>query len=142
MTDEEQRRDGRATDIPLLDTARILAIMYTLGFFGIVLLMMTRGIPADNKDAINGLLGALTIVQSGIVQFYFGGSKTAETMQTRAILGRERADATVQEIARAAPTVAAAVVAAAGPTPKNGHPVKADDVTVNAAGDVTVKKDT
>jgi hypothetical protein len=128
MTEEEQRRDGRATDIPILDTARILAIMYTLGFFGIVLLMMTRGIPADNKDAINGLLGALTIVQSGIVQFYFGGSKASETMQQKLVSGKERADAAVQDIAKAAPAVAAAVVAAAAPT-KNGHedvPAKKD----------------
>lgn len=110
--------ERRATDTPLLEPARLLAVMYTIGFFGIVLIMMTKGIPAENKDAINGLLGALTIVQSGIVQFYFGGSKGAETMQRQLTAGKAQADATVQDIAKAAPAVAAAVVAAQG---TNGH---------------------
>ena len=99
--------------MPLLDTSRILAILYTLGFFAMVFTMMWRGIPTENKDAINQLIGTLTIIQTGIVAFYFGGSKASEVMQQKLTLGRDKADAAVQEIAKSAPAVAAAVVAAA-----------------------------
>ncbi len=136
MTEEEGRR---VTDTPLLDTSRILAILYTLGFFAIVFVMMLRGIPQENADAINQLLGALTIIQTTIVAFFFGGSKGAETMQKQLTVSKDKADSTVQDIAKSAPAVAAAVVAAQVPT--NGHPIKAADVKEEAQGDVTVTGD-
>ncbi len=99
----EVLKDRREGDTPLGDTARILAIMYTIGFFIIVLTLMLRGIPAENKDAINLLLGMLGLIQAGIVKFYFDGTKAAETSIKAGIAGRLKADDAIQEIAKAVP---------------------------------------
>jgi len=66
---------------------------------------------------------------AAVVAFWYGTTKQ----------GQEQAQST-SRIAESAPAVAAAVVAAAAPASKP-DPVKADDVTVNAAGDVPAKKD-
>src|SRR5260221_355677 len=99
--------DRRATDIAVGDTARILAILYTIGFFGLVLSLMWREVPAANKEAILLLLGMLGVVQAGIVKYFFDGSKTAELGQRAVLVGKEKADTAIQEIAKAVtPTVA------------------------------------
>jgi len=83
-------------------------------------------------EQMKGAVLALILVEGwkAVKEYWLGSSA-----------GSAKSADVMQRIAEAAPTVAAAAAAAAAPTPKNGHPVKADDVTVNAAGDVTVKKD-
>jgi hypothetical protein len=66
---------------------------------------------------------------AAVVAFWYGTTKQ----------GQEQAQST-SRIAEAAPAVAAAVVAAAGP-PAKSDTIKAEDVKVEAAGDVTVTKD-
>lgn len=120
--------DRRITDTPLLDTARILAILYTLGFFGMVSAMLFKGIPTENRDAINQLIGALTIIQTGIIGFYFGGSKANDAAQTQAAISRERTDTALTEIAKAVPVLAvpsAPVVTPAPATPDGTIPAAA-----------------
>ncbi|MCR4299333.1 MAG: hypothetical protein NUV75_11410 [Gallionella sp.] len=95
--------DKRSTDTPLLDPARILAIIYTAGYFYIVYLMMTRVLPDGNEGALNQLIGALTIIQTSIVQYYFGGSKSAEKAQMQIASSKEKSDVVMAEIAKAAP---------------------------------------
>lgn len=98
-------QDRREGDMPLGDTARILAILYTIGFFAMVFTVMWRGIPEGNKDVVLQLIGILSIIQSGIVAFYFGGSKSASDSQRAGQAGRAAADAAIQDIARAVPAV-------------------------------------
>ena len=95
--------DKRVTDTPLFDPARILAMIYTLGYFYIVYLMMTTVLPDGNEGALNQLIGALTIIQTTIVQYYFGGSKSAEKAQTQIAASKEKSDVVIGEIAKAAP---------------------------------------
>lgn len=102
--------DRRTTDTALGDTARILAIMYTLGFFGMVGILMLKGIPADNKDVVNTLVGILSVIQTGIIGYYFGGSKTAEVAQKAGVEGRAKADEALQSIAKSVPDVLPLVV--------------------------------
>lgn len=105
--------DRRASDSNnQTDTATLLAVLYTIGYFGIVFLMMTRGIPKDNEGSLNQLIGALTIIQTGIIGFYFGGSKANEKTQAANVARSLRSEAVVQEIAKATPVATAAAVAA------------------------------
>src|SRR5450759_430679 len=97
--------ERRLYDIPPGDTARILALMYTLGYFSLVMTLMWQGIPAENKDVVNTLVGMLTIIQTGIVGFYFGGSKSAEIAQKAGVVGRVQADTAIQQIAKAIPAI-------------------------------------
>jgi len=106
--------DRRSNDTPIFDPARILATIYTLGYFFIVYLMMTKGIPVENKDTVNQLIGALTIIQTAIVQYYFGGSKSAEKAQTQIADSKAKSDIVIGEIAKAAPVPA--VIPAPAPT--------------------------
>lgn len=122
----EARRN--TIDTPLGDTARILAIMYTVGYFVVILSVMWRGIPTENKDVVLQLIGILSIIQTGIVAFYFGGSKSAEVSLQAGVAGRAQADAAIQEIARAAP-----VKPITNGVPPVVDTVKIDAETVNVA---------
>lgn len=99
---DKRRRD---TDTPLGDTARILALMYTLGYFVLIISLMWKGIPEDNKDVVNTLVGILSIIQTGIINYYFGGSKAVDAAQRAGVSGRAQADAVIQDIAKAVPAV-------------------------------------
>ncbi len=115
--------DRRESDTPVGDTARILAIMYTLGYFVMVGILMLQGVPEANKDVINTLVGMLSIIQTGIIGYYFGGSKSAEVSQKAGVAGRAQADAALQEIAKAVPAVLPIVVK---PEPKGEPDVPID----------------
>ena len=95
--------ERHAPDIPLGEPARILAILYTIGYFAIVFMMMLRPLPDGNEASLNQLIGALTIIQTGIIAFYFRGSKADETAQNKIMASKEKADAALVEIAKAAP---------------------------------------
>lgn len=92
----------------------MLATIYTLGYFYIVYLMITQPLPDGNEGAINQLIGALTIIQTAIVQYYFGGSKSAEKAQTQIADSKAKSDIVIGEIAKAAPVPA--VIPAPAPT--------------------------
>jgi hypothetical protein len=95
----------RSTDTPLLDPARVLATIYTLGYFYIVYLLATKGIPPENKGTMDQLIGALTVIQVMIIKFYFSGSSTSEKVQAQLAVSKDRADTIIGEIAKAVPSV-------------------------------------
>ena len=53
---------------------RALAIMITVGFFGILCWLLIRGAPPSGSETLIYMLGALGTAWTGIVQFYFGSS--------------------------------------------------------------------
>jgi hypothetical protein len=85
------------------------------------------GFAAETKGMV--LQSMLISGFAAVVAFWLGTTKQ----------GQEQAQSTAR-IAEGAPAVAAAVVAAAAPVSKN-DPIKAADVKVEAAGDVTVTGD-
>ena len=124
--------DKRITDAPWYDTTRILAIIYTVGYFYIVYLMMTRVLPEGNEGALNQLIGALTIIQTGIVQYHFGGSKSAERAQTQIAASKAKSDIVMGEIAKAAPMPEIVQVTPAPKNPETGAIPAAEVVPVKA----------
>ena len=71
----------------------ILALITALGFFGCIAWMLMWGFPADNKDALNSLLGVLTTIFTLQQNYFFGSSS-----------GSVAKDATIGAIAQAVPT--------------------------------------
>lgn len=53
---------------------RVLAILITLGFFGILVWMLIKGMPPTGTEALLMMLGALGTAWTGVVNFYYGSS--------------------------------------------------------------------
>ena len=102
--------DRRESDVPIGDTARILAIVYTVGYFCVILPLIWIDMPDGNKDVVLQLIGILSIIQTSIVAFFFGGSKAAEVSLKAGVAGRAKADSALQDIAKAVPAVLPAVI--------------------------------
>ena len=90
-----------------------LAILYTIGYLGVVATLMFFEIPAGNKDILLSLFGIMSAAQLGIIKFFFDGSKVAQQAQQANIARSIRNDTVVQDLAKTAPATAAAAVAAA-----------------------------
>ena len=123
----EERRSNPAP----LDVAGGLAMLYTIGYLVMVGLLYFVAIPEANKEPLLQLFGLMSAIQMALISFYFGSSRNAEAT-SRALEQRQgRAEAVMHEIAtKAAPGVIS-----------NAAPIPAKDVTVEAAGGVTVTGD-
>lgn len=70
------RASARQREATLKDpTTKILAIAYTVAYFGCLWAVWRFGITTDSKDVLITLLGVLTAAQATIMNYYFGSSK-------------------------------------------------------------------
>lgn len=60
-----------------LDVAGILALVITIGFFGVVVVLATRVAPLDNREILSIVVGVLGASFGAVVQYYFGSSKSS-----------------------------------------------------------------
>jgi hypothetical protein len=73
--ESDDRMNARGREIALRDfTPRALAIGVTAGFFGLLLFMCLRQVPAASKDILNIMIGSLGAAWVTIVSYYFGSS--------------------------------------------------------------------
>jgi hypothetical protein len=52
-------------------TVDLLSFLYTIGYFGVLVLAFLRPFPPENRDVLNVLLGILSMVMVKIVESYF-----------------------------------------------------------------------
>jgi hypothetical protein len=91
----KDRAGARLREVALKDiTPKILAFAYTFGYFFILWLLWTKGMPVFEKfpesnvtDLINTLFGVLSAAQLAIITYYFGSS--AGSAQKSNILERQ-----------------------------------------------------
>lgn len=82
----DDRADARARQVAMKDQIpAVLAFIVTLGFFGMLVCMWKFPPPAENKDLLLVMLGALGSAWASIIAFYFGSSSGQEKMTTAAV---------------------------------------------------------
>ncbi len=124
------RRSGRqVNDGPLL-----LAVLWTIGFLGVAFLVIIRGVPESSNSVTQQLISIMSMIMAAMAGYFYGASKTNSETATQLAASKNKSDEAIQEIAKSAPTVAAAVVAAASNQPV--QPIKTD--TVNVESETTV----
>jgi hypothetical protein len=71
--DSAREREIKTGDL----TPRILAVVYTIGFFFLMGWILWKGIPAGNgtKEVVLILIGAIAAAVTQILNYYFGSSK-------------------------------------------------------------------
>ena len=67
---------------------RVLAILITIGFFGILVWMLIKGMPPTGTEALLMMLGALGTAWTGVVNFYYGSSAGSKA-KTDALTAKE-----------------------------------------------------
>jgi hypothetical protein len=74
-TAQLDRASARNREIQLKDKIpALLAIMVTLGFFGVLAFMLFRQVPQTGHDAMLLMLGGLGSAWTAVVSYYFGSS--------------------------------------------------------------------
>lgn len=73
--------NARAREIAVKDkTPMVLAVMLTLGFFGVLVFMMLHGLPKDTggSEAMIAMIGALGTAFTMVLSYYFGSTASSK----------------------------------------------------------------
>jgi hypothetical protein len=74
-TDAADRASARSREVALKDKIpALLALLVTVGFFGVLWYMLTHQVPAASHDTMLLLLGSLGTAWTSIIAYYFGSS--------------------------------------------------------------------
>ena len=78
----DDRNSARQREVSTKDwIPGTLAIGVTVGFFGLLTFIMFKAPPAESKDLLNIMLGALGAAWASIVAYYFGSSAGSAKMK-------------------------------------------------------------
>jgi hypothetical protein len=78
--DAGDRADARAREKAVGDNLPgILAVAVVAGFFGVLLVMMTYGLPNGAETEFSLMLGALAAMAASVMNYYFGSSASSRT---------------------------------------------------------------
>jgi hypothetical protein len=78
-TDAADRASARGREIALKDKVpAVLALLVTLGFFGVLGYMLTHQVPPSSHDTMLLLLGSLGSAWISIISYYFGSSSGSD----------------------------------------------------------------
>lgn len=122
-----EQREERLRTPDQSEGAYILAILYTLGYLGMMAALMFVEIPTNNRELLLTLVGIMSAAQLGIIKFYYDGSQAAVKAQSANIVRAARNEGALQEIAKSVPSVAAVAATAvpavtpAPPNPETGN---------------------
>jgi len=76
-------------------TVDYLSFLYTIGYFGVLVIAFYRPFPPENRDVLNVLLGILSMVMVKIVEAYF--NKDAANSATTAAIHAMSASPTMAD---------------------------------------------
>ena len=75
----DDRGSARQREVAVRDrTPMILAYGVTIGFFGVLAVIMFCSIPNTSRDVLNIMLGSLGTAWTGVIAYYFGSSSGSD----------------------------------------------------------------
>jgi hypothetical protein len=110
--DEQRIGSDRRFNFQPIESSYGLATLYTIGFLGLIFSLLHTEIPSGNRELMLTLVGIMSAAQLAIIKFFYDGSRSADKAQQANIARSVKSEATLQEIAKAVPTIAATVPAA------------------------------
>ena len=117
----EDRKDARAMGIATQDwVPKVLAMVVTIGFFGIFILIARFPLMVTNHDLVNVILGSLGTAWVSIIGYYFGTS--AGSARKTELLAQSNTPVTTPDSAAAprAPATKPGAVPPQAPSPMGG----------------------
>lgn len=63
------------------DPAFVLAVIYTIGFLGMVFIVIVRGVAPESANVTQQLIAIMSLIQGAIGGYYYGASKNQQDMQ-------------------------------------------------------------
>lgn len=75
--DSARKREMAVQDI----TPRVLALVVTVGFFGLLGFLVFHEAPAGSRDILNIMIGALGAGFGSVLGYYFGSSQTGDKLK-------------------------------------------------------------
>lgn len=89
--DVENTKDARAMQVAVRSPVpAILSILITIGFFGILIGMMTKQLTTEDNQALLIMLGALGAAWGAVVNYFFGSSAGSARKDELAAIPPER----------------------------------------------------
>lgn len=109
-----------------------LAVVVTIGFFGVLFAMLfLRGVDPSIRDAFMLMLGALMSNFTAVMQYFFGSSSGSANKDT-AINNLTKTASVVADTAQATQAAALAPATPPGPILAGDVAIQADTVTVDS----------
>jgi len=84
------------------DASLLMGIGYTAVYAGVLMAVIFVDVPDGNGKTLDLLVGAMTVIQTQIVGYFFGSSKQAEHAQRLVAVSKERTDSVVLDMAATA----------------------------------------
>lgn len=86
MSEELQERRGPTYGTLIYDPAFVLAVIYTVGFFTVLFILLEQNIPEKNAEIVEKILPILSAIQLGIVQYFYNKSSQQQQERSNAVV--------------------------------------------------------
>lgn len=90
--------ERRINDHAQLDAAIIMGVLYTVVYMLMVGMLMIVTVPPENSKTVDILVGAMTVIQTSVVSYFFGSTKFGKEALQAQSAAKERTDSTLREM--------------------------------------------
>jgi heme O synthase-like polyprenyltransferase len=78
MADPTPDLDTRPSYLSKNTMRNVLALLTTIGFFGVIIYILTYAVPVEGREVLLVLIGSLATTWTGIIGYHFGSSQGSD----------------------------------------------------------------